>query len=62
MEGLTRLQALDISRNSLRGPLPVAWASSNRLELFAAEQNQLTGTIPVSNFAGRYFGAFAPRC
>lgn len=58
MASLSNLRVLDVSRNSLVGPLPAYWAHSSTLELFAAEQNQLTGTIPTSAFPFplRYLG------
>ena len=56
MAGLTALQALDVSKNKLSGTLPLHWAYSGKLEFFAAEQNQLTGTIPIGELAPRYFG------
>ena len=56
MESLASLQILDMSKNKLSGPIPAHWASSNSLDYFSVEQNQLTGTIPVDKFADRYFG------
>ncbi|DBB03723.1 TPA: hypothetical protein ACH3X3_011034 [Trebouxia sp. C0006] len=54
MSSMTDLVLLDLSSNQLRGPLPTHWASSSSLAYFSVQTNMLTGSIPVSNLAGRF--------
>lgn len=56
MSRMTDLVLLDLSSNQLQGPLPTHWASSVSLAYFSVQTNMLTGSIPVSNLAGRYLG------
>ena len=56
MSSMTDLVLLDLSSNQLQGPLPTYWASSSSLAYFSVQTNMLTGSIPVSNLAGRYLG------
>ncbi|DBB15937.1 TPA: hypothetical protein ACH3X3_003311 [Trebouxia sp. C0006] len=54
MSSMTDLVLFDLSSNQLQGPLPALWASSSSLAYFSVQTNMLTGSIPVSNLAGRY--------
>ncbi len=56
MSSMTDLVLLDLSSNQLQGPLPTYWASSSSLAYFSVQTNMLTGSIPVSNLAGRFLG------
>ena len=53
MGNLTELVLFDVAGNQLQGSLPLDWAASEYLVYFSAQNNLLTGAIPVANLGGR---------
>ena len=53
MGNLTELVLLDVAGNQLQGGLPLDWAASEYLAYFSAQNNLLTGAIPVAQIGGR---------
>ena len=53
MGNLTELVLLDLAGNQLQGGLPLDWAASKHLAYFSAQNNLLTGAIPVAQTGGR---------
>ena len=62
MSNLTALVLIDMAGNRLRGSLPADWASSAYLEYFSAQNNMLTGTIPLASLGSRSLGEPARLC
>lgn len=56
MSRLPGLVLMDLGGNQLKNQLPLFWASSLNLEYISAQNNLLTGSVPITQIPSRLRG------